>query len=252
MTPLPPAAARVDTRPPQYQELKSRVHQGLLNRLNLERLTRWARPRRSRDPRLIIGMLDARATRRRSACSERQSLITDVLNELFGLGPLEELLADPAISGHPREPLRPGLRRARTASSSRWTSSFKDDAPPDADHRAHRQLGRPPHRRVEPDGGRPAARTARASTPSFRRSRSTARSLSIRRFRTDRLGAQDLVERDSLTQPMLDFFRAAVGCRTNVIVSGGTGAGKTTLLNVLSELHLGQGAHRHDRGRGRA
>ena len=58
--------------------------------------------------------------------------------------------------------------------------------------------------------------------------------LSIRRFRTDRLGAQDLVERDSLTQPMLDFVRAAVACRTNVIVSGGTGAGKTTLLNVLS------------------
>jgi pilus assembly protein CpaF len=58
--------------------------------------------------------------------------------------------------------------------------------------------------------------------------------LSIRRFRTDRLGAQDLVERESLTQPMLDFIRAAVACRTNVIVSGGTGAGKTTLLNVLS------------------
>jgi pilus assembly protein CpaF len=58
--------------------------------------------------------------------------------------------------------------------------------------------------------------------------------LSIRRFRTDRLGAQDLVERDSLTQPMLDFVEAAVACRTNVIISGGTGAGKTTLLNVIS------------------
>jgi pilus assembly protein CpaF len=58
--------------------------------------------------------------------------------------------------------------------------------------------------------------------------------LSIRRFRTDRLGAQDFVERESLTQPMLDFLRAAVSCRLNVIVSGGTGAGKTTLLNVLS------------------
>jgi pilus assembly protein CpaF len=58
--------------------------------------------------------------------------------------------------------------------------------------------------------------------------------LSIRRFRTDRLGAQDLVERESLTQPMLDFLRAAVACRLNLIVSGGTGAGKTTLLNVLS------------------
>jgi pilus assembly protein CpaF len=58
--------------------------------------------------------------------------------------------------------------------------------------------------------------------------------LSIRRFRTDRLGAADLVARDSLTQPMLDFLHAAVACRLNVIISGGTGAGKTTLLNVLS------------------
>jgi len=58
--------------------------------------------------------------------------------------------------------------------------------------------------------------------------------LSIRRFRTDKMGARDLVERDALTEPMLDFLEAAVGSRLNVIVSGGTGAGKTTLLNVLS------------------
>jgi len=58
--------------------------------------------------------------------------------------------------------------------------------------------------------------------------------LSIRRFRTERLGADDLVGRESLTQSMLDFLRAVVGCRLNVIVSGGTGAGKTTLLNILS------------------
>jgi pilus assembly protein CpaF len=58
--------------------------------------------------------------------------------------------------------------------------------------------------------------------------------LSIRRFRTDRLGADDLVSRDSLTRPMLEFLKASVSARLNVIVSGGTGAGKTTLLNVLS------------------
>ena len=63
--------------------------------------------------------------------------------------------------------------------------------------------------------------------------------LSIRRFRTDRLGAQDLVERVSLTQPMLDFLRAAVASRLNIIVSGGTGAGKTTLLNILSSFIAG-------------
>jgi pilus assembly protein CpaF len=58
--------------------------------------------------------------------------------------------------------------------------------------------------------------------------------MSIRRFRTDRLGATDLVERESLTSPMLEFLKGAIGARLNVIVSGGTGAGKTTMLNVLS------------------
>jgi pilus assembly protein CpaF len=58
--------------------------------------------------------------------------------------------------------------------------------------------------------------------------------MSIRRFRTDRLGAMDLVARESLTAPMLEFMKAVVACRLNVLVSGGTGAGKTTLLNVLS------------------
>ena len=63
--------------------------------------------------------------------------------------------------------------------------------------------------------------------------------MSIRRFRTDRLGAADLVERESITAPMLDFLKGAVGARLNILVSGGTGAGKTTLLNVLSSFIAG-------------
>jgi pilus assembly protein CpaF len=58
--------------------------------------------------------------------------------------------------------------------------------------------------------------------------------MSIRRFRTDRLAADDLVARESLTRLMLDFLRGAVAARMNIVVSGGTGAGKTTLLNILS------------------
>jgi pilus assembly protein CpaF len=65
-------------------------------------------------------------------------------------------------------------------------------------------------------------------------------SLSIRRFRTDRLAADDLVTRESLTAPMLAFLRGVVSARLNVIVSGGTGAGKTTLLNILSSF-IGNG-----------
>jgi pilus assembly protein CpaF len=58
--------------------------------------------------------------------------------------------------------------------------------------------------------------------------------MSIRRFKTDKLGADDLVARESWTEPMRDFMAAVVACRLNVIVSGGTGSGKTTLLNILS------------------
>jgi pilus assembly protein CpaF len=58
--------------------------------------------------------------------------------------------------------------------------------------------------------------------------------MSIRRFRTDRLGAEDLVARESLTAPMLNFLKGCVAARMNIVVSGGTGAGKTTLLNILS------------------
>jgi pilus assembly protein CpaF len=58
--------------------------------------------------------------------------------------------------------------------------------------------------------------------------------LSIRRFRTDRLGAQDLVNSKSITDSMMTFLKAAVACRLNILISGGTGAGKTTLLNVIS------------------
>src|SRR5688500_897385 len=58
--------------------------------------------------------------------------------------------------------------------------------------------------------------------------------LSIRRFPTERLKAEDLVTLKALTQPMLDFLAHCVRARLNCLISGGTGAGKTTLLNVLS------------------
>ena len=89
----------VDMRSPHYQELKSRIHQELLNRLNLDRLTRMrqdeAEPEISEPHRR-----DDRARERTMPLSlyEREALISDVLNELFGLGPLEALLRDPSIS----------------------------------------------------------------------------------------------------------------------------------------------------------
>src|SRR5438552_1403257 len=92
-------SAGADTKHPQYQEIKSRVHTELLNRLNLDRLATLKREEAEPEIRaLIIGMLDLESRKTPLSLREREQLITDVLNELFGLGPLEELLRDPAIS----------------------------------------------------------------------------------------------------------------------------------------------------------
>ena len=251
MTLVPPTAGRVDTRHPQYQELKSRVHQGLLNRLNLERLTRVSREEAEPEIRgVIMGMLDAESDQVPLSLFERQSLIGDVLNELFGLGPLEELLADPEISDILVNRFDQ-VYVERHGILEPVDVVFKDDA-----HllRIIERIVSSVGRRIDESSPMVDARLADGSRvnaiiPPLALDGPV---LSIRRFRTDRLGPQDLVERDSLTQPMLDFVRAAVACRTNVIVSGGTGAGKTTLLNVLSGFISDKERIVTDRGRGGA
>src|SRR6516164_7432829 len=89
----------VDTRDPRYQQIKGRVHEELLNRLNLERLTRTRRTDAEPEIRGVIsGLLDRETMTTPLSMYERESIVTDVLDELFGLGPLEALLADPTIS----------------------------------------------------------------------------------------------------------------------------------------------------------
>jgi len=226
-------APAADIRNPLYQELKSRVHQELLNRLNLDKLTRVKREDAEPEIRgLIFSMLEKESQKIPLSLYERESLIADVLNELFGLGPLEALLRDPGISDilvnrHDQVYIE------REGKLEETEIVFTDDS-----HlmRIIERIVSMVGRRIDESSPMVDARLADGSRvnaiiPPLALDGPT---LSIRRFRTDRLGAQDLVERDSLTQPMLDFLRAAVSCRLNVIVSGGTGAGKTTLLNVLS------------------
>ena len=228
-----PSTPRADTRHPQYQELKSRVHQGLLNRLNLERLARVRREDAEPEIRgLILEMLDTESSQVPLSLFERQSLISDVLNELFGLGPIEELLADPEISDILVNRYDQ-VYVERHGILEPVDVTFKDDA-----HllRIIERIVSSVGRRIDESSPMVDARLADGSRVNaiIPPLALDGPALSIRRFRTDRLGAQDMVERDTLTQPMLDFLRAAVACRTNVIVSGGTGAGKTTFLNVLS------------------
>ena len=232
-SPMRPRSVTGDPKNSQYQEIKSRVHTDLLNRLNLERLTTVKREDAEPEIReLIIGMLEQESKTTPLSLFEREQLIIDILHELFGLGPLEELLRDPAISdilvnrAHQVYIERNGILEETKV-------AFKDDR-----HllRIIERIVSTVGRRIDesspmvdarlPDGSR-----VNAIIPPLALDGPV---LSIRRFRTDKLGANDLVERGSLTQPMLDLLQAAVSSRLNLIVSGGTGAGKTTLLNVLS------------------
>ena len=217
----------------EYQELKTRLHQELLNRLNLERLTRVRREDAEPEIRaLIVELIESETRTTPLSLAERETLVVDVLNELFGLGPLEALLRDPDIS----DILVNRFDRVYIERNGKLEETdvvFKDD----------RHLLQIIERIVSSVGRRIDESSPMVDARLRDGSRVNAiipplaldgPALSIRRFRTTRLGAHDLVERETLTQPMLDFLRAAVACRLNIIVSGGTGAGKTTLLNVLS------------------
>jgi pilus assembly protein CpaF len=221
-----------DTRHPQYQALKGRIHQELLNRLNLDRLAKVKRGEAEPELRnLIVGMLD-RDHETPLSLAERESLITDVLHELFGLGPLEVLLSDPAISDILVNRYNQ-VYIEREGKLEETDVVFRDDA-----HLLQiiERIVSAVGRRIDESSPMVDARLkdgsrVNAIIPPLALE---GPALSIRRFRTDRLGAEDLVSRDSLTKPMLEFLKAAVSCRLNLIVSGGTGAGKTTLLNILS------------------
>ncbi len=233
MPSTPLAQGAVDTRQPQYQDLKSRIHEDLLNRLNLERLNKISREQAEPEIRsLIISLLDREGANTPLSLFEREAMITDVLHELFGLGPLETLLADRDISDILVNRYDQ-IYVERNGQLEEIPLVFKDER-----HlfRIIERIVSSVGRRIDESSPMVDARLADGSRvnaviPPLALDGPV---LSIRRFRTDRLGAQDLVGRETLTQPMLDFLQAAVKCRLNIVISGGTGAGKTTLLNVLS------------------
>jgi pilus assembly protein CpaF len=227
------APTAADIRHPHYQTIKGKVHQELLNRLNLERLARISRDQAEPEIRtLILGLLETETKTTPLSLYERESMTVDVLDELFGLGPLEALLKDPSVSDILVNRFN-HVYVEREGRIEECTAVFRDDK-----HllqiieRIVSSVGR----RIDESSPMVDARLADGSrvnaiVPPLA---IDGPCLSIRRFRTDRLGGADLVDREALTRPMLDFMVAAVASRLNVIVCGGTGAGKTTLLNVLS------------------
>src|SRR6185436_1754351 len=222
-----------DVRHSQYQDVKTRIHEQLLNRLNLERLSQLRRDEAEPELRSVIGsLLEKESEKTPLSLYERESIVVDVLNELFGLGPLEALLLDPEISD---------------ILVNRYDQIYIEKngmlEPVDAVFKDDRHLMRIIERIVSTVGRRIDESSPMVDARLLDGSRVNAiipplsidgPVLSIRRFRTDKLGGSDLVRSQSLTQPMLTFLKAAVAGRLNILVSGGTGAGKTTLLNILS------------------
>jgi len=212
-------------------ELKANVHRKLLNRLNLEALAQAERSRAESEIRTLLSELLAEETTPLSM-AERDGLFAEVLDEVFGLGPLEPLLRDPGISDILVNTYR-HVFVERGGQLERVAATFQDD----------RHLMRVIDRIVSGVGRRVDDSSPMVDARLLDGSRVNAiipplavdgPLLSIRRFPAERLKADDLVTLRALTKPMLDFLTHCVKARLNCLISGGTGAGKTTLLNVLS------------------
>ena len=214
-----------------FQELKARLHRSIITRLDLTKLNALAPDRvRSEVSRLVEELLIAENTA--LSIIERDRLVSEVHNELFGLGPLEPLLADSTISDILVNTYS-NIYIERRGKLEKTAISFKDD-----EHlmRVIERIVSTVGRRIDEaqpmvdarltDGSRVNAIIPPLSID--------GPVLSIRRFGSDPLKMPQLIENGALTREIAMLFEMCVKARLNIIISGGTGAGKTTLLNALS------------------
>jgi pilus assembly protein CpaF len=214
-----------------YQEVKTGIHRDLLNKVDLEKV---ATVRDDRTRRQVFAVIQELVSNLKIPMSgpERERLSLEVLNEVFGLGPLEPLLQDPTIT----DILVNGSQEVyveRGGVLEETKIVFKDDA-----HLMHiiDKIVSAIGRRVDESSPMVDARLADGSRVNvvIPPLSIDGPHLSIRRFGHIPITEDDLLANDTLTRPMLTLLRGAVASRLNIVVSGGTGAGKTTFLNVLS------------------
>lgn len=215
----------------QLCQLEDRVHQRLMHNINPVDLVKLDRPAMMRE---ITGVLYEITTEENTPLPSRarEGIVSDVVDEILGYGPIQPLLDDPTVS----EVMVNGYRHVYVERSGKIMLTdkvFRDDG-----HilRIIERIVAPLGRRIDesspmvdarlPDGSR-----VNAIIPPLAVKGPT---LTIRKFAKDPLTVDDLVRFGTLTQSMADFLRACVTGRMNIIVSGGTGSGKTTTLNVLS------------------
>jgi pilus assembly protein CpaF len=213
-------------------QVKARVHRNLLKVMDLNEARR-----------IPLDQLHAQCAERVNSLlleekvplsgPERQQIVREVLDEVFGYGPLDEFLRDPLIS----DVLVNGPHRVYIERQGRLESTGATFL--DSDHlmRVIRRIADNVGRRVDestpmldarlPDGSRVNAIIPPLSLD--------GPSLSIRRFGTNPLDMHRLIELEALREEMAVFVEACVQCKTNILISGGTGTGKTTFLNALSK-----------------
>ncbi|HEX7085246.1 MAG TPA: CpaF family protein [Vicinamibacterales bacterium] len=231
-TPGRPAAPPLPPPPrPQYVQLKANVHRKLLNRLNLEALATADRQRAEAEIRTLVFELMAEEATPVSL-AEREQILSDILDEVFGLGPLEPLLRDPTVNDILVNTYK-SVYVERGGVLQKVPTTFQDDK-----HllRVIDRIVSAVGRRVDDSSPMVDARLADGSRVNaiIPPLAVDGPLLSIRRFPKERLRGEDLVAYRAMTRPMLDFLGACVRARMNCLISGGTGAGKTTLLNVMS------------------
>jgi pilus assembly protein CpaF len=214
-----------------FQEMKSRLHRTLINRMDLTKLSTLTPEQvHAEVSRLAESVLAQEAMP--LSVSERERLVSDVQHELFGLGPLEPLLKDPTVSDilvNSHDTIYIERRGKIEATNIR----FKDD-----DHlmRVIERIVSSVGRRIDESSPMVDARLqdgsrVNAIIPPLSIDGPV---LSIRRFGADPLKMAALVENNALTKDIADMLQMVVHARLNILISGGTGAGKTTLLNALS------------------
>ena len=228
---VPGAGNSQDGNVQSFQEVKSRLHRALINRMDLSKLgTLTPDQVHAEVSRLAETVLAQEAVP--LSASERERLVKDIQHELFGLGPLEPLLADPTISdilvnSHNTIYVE---RRGKIEATN---VAFKDD-----EHlmRVIERIVSSVGRRIDESSPMVDARLkdgsrVNAIIPPLSIDGPV---LSIRRFGAQPLRMDSLIEHKALTKDIADMLEMCVTARLNILISGGTGAGKTTLLNALS------------------
>lgn len=213
------------------QDVKIKMHRALIDRLNLEALMALD-PDQARKEVMELVRIIFSEEKVAVTAAEREEVIEEVVNETFGLGPLEPLLADGTID----EILCNGSNSVfveRYGKLQKTSTTFKDN-----DHLRHiiNRIVARVGRRIDESSPMVDARLADGSRvnaviPPLSIDGPT---LSIRRFKKIPFRVADLVARKSLTNEIVTVLEMAVKGKLNILISGGTGTGKTTLLNILS------------------